>query len=119
MFSINIKSAKEVYSELQSNLMEMNRIVNAIEEIGSIDASEKTYMPIKHFQEELENLREQRKVMLECVSVFRQLIELYEKVEISIVDYNESPISFQFGEVGWISTQYTEETRQFIERIKI
>lgn len=113
MFEINIKTAKKVLSELQTQLRQLNRIIYETEEIVL------RYKGLEKSLEELDMLKQHRKRMLECVSALRQIIELYEETEEQILEDEGTVEQRSRREAFWVAVQYSEEINSFIKQIKI
>lgn len=120
MFGIEIKTAKKVLSEFQTQLKQMNRIIYETEEtISKYTKNEQNTLMRNQLKAELELLIVQRRRLLECVSYFRQIIELYEETEEQILEYEGDLMQRPRLEADWVSVQYSEETNNFIKQIKI
>lgn len=120
MFEINRKTQKKVLSELQTQLKQFGGILQETEEtVSKFIKCGQTILPKETMLTEVEAMKLQRRKMFDCVSVLRQVIELYEKTEEQILEYDGVVAKRPTKEATWIPVQYSEETGNFIRQIKI
>ena len=120
MFSINIKSAEKILSELQTQLRQLNQIVFEMDaSVSKYEHENQDILVKERMRKELEILKSQRKKFLELVSAMRTILEVYEETEEQILEYEGCVSRQPMKEAAWVPVTFSEETKSFIRQIKV
>lgn len=118
MFCVDVKKTKTLLTELQNQLRVMNHVLCEIEETTAKYSGENEVNECNlQIRIALEELQRERMSYLALVSLLRDIVEQYEETEENILESFEMHIQRSITEPTWLVVEYSDEIRDFINRV--